>query len=360
MGQAKICIVTTRNIFNAPCLEKYQRLLKEPYDILYWDRCGTEESCGAETYYRYEGLLKPDASAVQKLVAYLGFLRYAKRILRKASYEALIVFPTQAAWLILPLLKRRYRRRYLLDIRDYAGEHGKTGCLTRSAVRHAGLVTVTSPAYTAFLPDGNYPVSHNLQHIDPSLVAAYRARTRKTDRPIVLSFIGSVRFIEQQQILIDRFKNDPRFHLKFIGIGSELLKEYCEKHDVQNVTLIGRFERSALPSFYLDTDMAINLYGNRTPLLDYALSNKLYSAALMGMPILVSPDTYMETIVKQYGFGLAVDLADHACADRVYDYYRALSPETLYEGCDAFMASVAEDEARYAAALTSFLEETHA
>lgn len=360
MEHAAICILTTRNIFNAPCLEKYRRLLNEPFDILYWDRCQMTEDCGAAHYFRYDRPLPPEASVWQKLLAYVGFMRYAKRHLAKTPYRRLVIFPTQAAWLVLSLLRGRYRKRYLLDIRDYAGEHGKTKALTREAVRHAGLVTVTSPAYKAFLPDGDYPISHNLQAIDPAFVTAYRTRKRESDTPIVLSFIGSVRFWEQQKLLIRRFRNDPRFHLKFIGIGSELLADFCAENHVENVTLIGRFDRTELPRFYLDTDIAINLYGNRTPLLDYALSNKLYSAAIMGMPILVSPDTYMETITTKYGFGLAIDPGDPTCADRVYDYYHALSHEALYAGCDAFMAEVARDEARYAEAVKSFLENTHA
>lgn len=358
MGNSKVCIVTTRNIFDSPCLSKYRALLEQPFDIIYWDRCNISEDCGAVNYYRFDGALAPEASKLEKLKKYIAFTKFAKSTLKNADYEKIVVFPTQAAWLILPLLKKKYKGRYLLDIRDYAGEKNfLIGKLTESAVKHAGLVSITSPAYREFLPERDYLISHNIQPIDSKTVAAYRGRVRNKEDKIVLSFIGSVRFIDMQIKLIAAFRNDERFELKFIGRGSEQLRKYCADNKVRNVELIGRFEPEQLPEFYLKTDIALNVYGNQNPYLDYALSNKLYSAAIMGMPILVSPDTYMETVAKQYGFGLAVDPSDNRCADSVYEYYVNCKPEEIQIGCDRFLNDVEQDETLFGKSVKKFLTE---
>ncbi|MGN0451591.1 MAG: hypothetical protein ACI4FN_05725 [Acutalibacteraceae bacterium] len=354
----KVCIVTVRNIFDAPCLLKYRELINQPFDIIYWDRCNITEECGAVNYYRFDGALAPESSKAEKLKMYISFTQFAKNILKKSDYEKIIVFPTHAAWLILPLLKKKYKGKYLLDIRDYAGEKNfLISKLTGSAVKYAGLVSITSPAYREFLPERDYLISHNIQPIDSETVAAYRGRVRNKEDKIVLSFIGSVRFIDMQIKVIEAFGNDERFELKFIGRGSEQLQKFCADKKVKNVELIGQFKPEQLSEFYIKTDMALNVYGNQNPYLDYALSNKLYSAAIMGMPILVSPDTYMETVAEQYGFGLAVDPRDKGCADSVYEYYVNCKPEEIQVGCDRFLNDVMEDERLFSESVKFFLAE---
>lgn len=352
---SKICIVTTRNIFDAPCLEKYRQLIQEDFDIVYWDRCSISENCGASKYYRFDGTLSADASKFSKLKLYFGFYKFAKKILTENNYEKLIVFPTQTAWLILNELKTKYREKYILDIRDYAGENNfLIDKLTSAAIKFSGLCSITSEAYQKFLPERDYIISHNVQPIDSDLIEQYRDRQRG-DGPIVLSFIGSVRFIKQQEKLIALFGNDERFQLRFIGRGSEQLKSFCEKGNYKNVDLVGRFERKQLGKFYLETDMAINVYGNNDPYLDCALSNKLYSAAMMGMPILVSPDTYMAEIAEEFGFGLAVDVDDNNVPNKVYNYFNNISTKDIFSNCDKFLIKVEKDEERYSKAIKKFL-----
>ncbi len=357
MDNSKICIITTRNIFNSPCLEKYQKIISQNYDILYWDRCNIDEECGAQKYFKYSNVMPANVSVFRKSLPYLGFYKYVINFLRKNNYEKIIIFPTQMAWLMLPWLRGKYKNKYILDIRDYSNEFGICGKLTNAAVKNSGLTTITSPAYKNFLPEGDYLVSHNIQEIDSDLVNKYRSRERDEKAPIVLSFIGSVRFIDKQERLIELFKNDNRFVLKFIGRGSEQLKDFCDNNQVNNVQLIGRFERAELPSFYMESDMAINVYGNNTPVLNYALSNKLYSSAIMGMPILTSPDTYMAEVSEKYGFGVSVDLADPHVADKVYEFYKSTDKNKLFAGCDEFMKTVRKDEELYQHGLKAFLGE---
>ena len=357
MNDSKICIVTARNIYDSPCLEKYERLISQPCDIVYWDRHDIEEECFAVKKYKYTGVVKASESKMKKFLHYIQFSRYVKRIILKNKYDCLVIFPSHTAWLILGLLVKQYKKRYLLDIRDYSGENNPLiYFMTKTAIRNSGLCTITSKAFERFLPKHEYIVSHNIQKIDSSLIQSYRYRKRDEHRPIVLAFIGTVRFIDQQKLIIQQFKNDSRFILKYIGRGSEQLKDYCENNNISNVVLKGRFERKELSTLYLDTDMAINMYGYNDPFLDYALSNKLYSAALMGMPILCSPHTYMAEVSERYNFGCSVDLNDSSCSDKVYEFYTGISKEKLFKGCDDFIRNVYKDEEVYSTHIREFID----
>ena len=103
--------------------------------------------------------------------------------------------------------------------------------------------------------------------------------------------------------------------------------------------------------------MAINIYGNKDPYLDYALSNKLYSAALMGMPILVSQDTYMAEVVNEYKIGFIVDLEDENFADDLFEFYKNIKREELFNNCDKFMKRVLDDEKNYAIKLCDWIND---
>lgn len=357
MDKVKVCFLTVRNIFDTPCLPKYSSLLNNNFDIIYFDRYGVDENCSARHQYKFRWILDlKENSRIKKYFGYILFRRYAKKIIKKNKYEKIILLPTQTAFLFYDFLLSNYKKQYILDIRDYASENNPIVYnLGKKLIKNSAITSITSPAYTQFLPKHNYLISHNVQQIDTKLVEKYRNRKYDHDKKIVISFIGTIRFIDQLHKIIRIFNNDNRFELLFIGSGSELLKEYCNKLGTTNVQLIGRFKREEMADFYMKTDIVMNVYGNNDPYLDYALSNKLYSAAIIGMPILVSPDTYMHEITKEYGFGLAVDLDDKNVPDLVFDYYKSINWDDLFAGCDKFMKKVEIDEQRYMSTMTNFL-----
>ena len=86
--------------------------------------------------------------------------------------------------------------------------------------------------------------------------------------------------------------------------------------------------------------MILNLYGNNSPNLDYALSNKLYYSAIYYMPILVCPNTFMATIVKKYGLGFVFDKDDENILDSLYEYYNNLDWKEYINNCDKFITEI--------------------
>lgn len=360
MGSSRICIVTPRSINDSPCLEKYRAYLDEPYDIIYWTKGDDRKDCGATNTYPYKGEVPVEGGKWRKIKHYCAFMKYAKAVIRKYKFEKLIVYPTHMAWLLRGMLRREYKGKYILDVRDYAGENNPViGRLTSEAVNNSGLCTITSPAYLNYLPKNhNYIISHNIQTINNDIIRSYRTRKLNKTKPIALAFIGTVRFLEQQKKIISVFGNDDRFIIRYIGRGSDALNDFCKEGKYKNVELVGQFDRSELGKYYMETDMAINIYGNNDPALVYALSNKLYSAALMGMPVLASPNTYTSEIIEKYHFGYTIDLDDCNCANYLYQYYMNLDRECLTNGCDAFMEKVYSDERLYRAAIHSFICDT--
>jgi hypothetical protein len=357
MGTKKVCFVTTRNIFNTTCLPRYANILDGHFDIIYWDQHGIEEDCGANSHYRFEYKMSYGKSKLKKVLGYLKFKSYASKIIKSNKYEVLILLPTQAGLLFGRLLTRKYKGKYILDIRDYSGENNKLIYkIEKKIIDNSGISVITSPAYKTFLPEHEYLISHNITKVDKEIIKNYRSRVKENKSKIVISCIGSIRFIDQFKKVIRSFGNDDRFELRFIGRGSENLEEYCIENSINNVMLKGRFNSKETINYYLDTDIVMNLYGNNNPFLDYALSNKLYYAATLGMPIIVCPDTYMEDVVTGNGVGIAFDFDNEFMLDKLYGYYQSINWNSFYKRCDTFMHQVMEDENKFSETIKMFIK----
>ena len=316
MSKKKICFISLGNIYLCPYISKYISLIECDYDVIYWDRHRVEEDINAKQVYAFRYEMDEGKNKLNKLIGYLKFRRYAFYIINKNDYDGVILLHTSGGILLHSILKRRYKDKYIVDIRDYTMENNPLFfIMEKSLIDNSALAVISSKGYESFLPLHNYVLVHNDSFIDENIISKFEIKDKKKDR-IVISYIGLIRFHDQNKRVILKFKNDSRFILRFIGKDAYALKEFCEKNQVDNVELIGRFTPEKTLEYYYETDIIYNLYGNKTPLLDYALSNKLYYAAKLKMPILVCPATYIEEVSKKYGFGFTFKLDDpNACDD---------------------------------------------
>jgi hypothetical protein len=352
----KVCLIAARNLSNITPLLKYISAAEDPIDIIYWNRNELNESCEANRVFAYNRKTSEDCSKAEKLLSYLGFRHFVLKILRRNKYDKIILLPTQTAVMLFDFLVVHHKKcKYLLDIQDYTAEYKKWfKPIINTLIKYSTVVSLTSPAYMSFLPIHEYIISHNYSPMPKSDIAAYRSRVLK-GLPITISCVGGIRFIEYFAKIIQVFANDSRFVLRFDGAGSERLKPICKELSASNVILTGRFDRKDTIFFNMKADIANNLFGNHTPLLDFALSNRLYNAVQLGMPILVCPDTYTAQIACEYGFGFVFDIDDPACKEKLFVWYQSLDHNELYAACDRFLDKVKKDDAEYFNRIKDFL-----
>ncbi|PFM94377.1 capsular biosynthesis protein [Bacillus sp. AFS075960] len=354
--KAKICFVCLSNMYLVPYLSKYEENIDNPYDVIYWNRHGVKETSSAENLFPFEYQMNENLSKKQKLVGYIKFRAFAKSILEKNNYDGVIVLHTTTGILLKSVLKKYYKKKYIIDIRDYTMEKNPLFyAFEKDLIEHSALAVISSKGYESFLPKYDYVLSHNDISISKSTIRDFRNTKIINENKISISFIGLIRFHEQNKKVIARFANDQRFVLNFIGADAFALRSYCENLKVSNVNLIDRFPPEKTMDYYKMTDMINNLYGNNSMLLDYALSNKLYYAALLGLPILVSPDTYMEEVACNYGFGYSVDLNSDTVCDDIYHYYRNIDWEEFYDSCDQFLLDVNADNEKFKKAINNYI-----
>lgn len=328
----KVAVILGSNIHWSPYYLRYEKQLNalgQPFDLIIWNREGLAEDVKANIIE----LRLADVSNNRnpfKLWKFVAFCRFVLRTIKKNGYDKLIFLGTHgcAVSFCEPYLKRHYNGRLWIDIRDNQYEWFPPFYWGEKASIDASYETViSSPKYEKFLPPHDYLHIHNIDPNAMEIKAAYK-HIPDPDGRIRISFIGNVRYFEQNRLLLKHLGNDSRFCLQYFGSGTEILKHYCEDNNITNVVFGGAFPQSETVHFYEQTDIINNVYGNDTMNLQLALSNKLYYSLLFELPLLVSEGTFMDELTAQYGIGFAFT-DDDGFADRLEAWYRSLSENRI-------------------------------
>lgn len=326
--------VSTGDCYQTPYIEAYESCFEGEYDFLYWSRSDASCRMARANAIPFES---KGESKLDKLIGYAGFASFVKDCLREKNYEGIVLLQTQAALLLSSYLKKHYQGKYICDIRDYCFERIPfIRGFEESLFERSYANFISSPGYMNFLPSGaDYHLLHN-NH--PGL---YRSEASAAAQgPINIVFLGSIRFQDQCRKLIKAFSTDERFKVSFIGAGALALKSACGDLGVEGVFFQDSFDPSQTVNLLEGADLLFNLYGNNSPFLDYALSNKLYYAAELGKPILVCPDTFMEEITQEYGLGFTVDLECLDASAKLFEEYSRFDFGAFDEGRHAFIEKV--------------------
>ncbi|WP_207211277.1 capsular biosynthesis protein [Massilimicrobiota timonensis] len=337
----KALIILADNVYLTPYLQFYKSILdkqKIDHDIVYWDKNNNEDINDFQFFrFVYEGKGK-----IGKVFGYFRYRKFIISLIKKQQYDFLIPLHAIIYLLLFNLLNQKYKKRYIFDVRDYSYEKISVyKWMQKKLVSNSIINIISSKGYEEFLPKSEYFVTHNIPYGN---YEKYKQLENTKNEVIQISYIGLIRFMEQNKKILFYFKNDNRFHLNFIGTNAKQLEEFCLENSIRNVTLIDTFDSKKTLEFYKKTDLIMNLYGNHTPLLDYALSNKLYYAACLYKPILVCEDTYMEKISMEYNIGYTLKMKNDEEKDKLYSYITQLDRKKLIENCDKFMKDVYEDK----------------
>lgn len=313
-NSVRTCLILPCNLFVAPFYKRYERLMgqnAEPFDLIYWNRSGITEESKASNVYVFSKLDNSNDGNPSKVLSFLRFNQFIKKTVKTNGYSKLVFLGSFAAngLPIWRFLKRHFQGSYWYDIRDYTYEwflpFYKRLC---KVIENSAGVAISSPGYKSFLPKHKYVIAHNIDYPNIYIRVNRPQSSVKRSEPIRISFIGNVRYFDQNKKLIDAFSSDNRFILQYFGTGSEKLDSYAKDQGIRNVLCEGRFPPEETNSLYEKTDIINNVYGSDNIAKRTALSNKLYYALANKVPILVSQNTYMQEVLE--GTGLSYVVAD--------------------------------------------------
>ncbi|QQM67932.1 glycosyltransferase family protein [Actinomyces weissii] len=331
-----------------PYLMEYAKRCDAPFDLVYWDKAGVSDEIGADTYYRMKYEINENApralKVARKLSGYIKFRRYASEILQSQKYDGVVASTGNCAVLLGSTLLSHYRGRYVIDIRDYWREGFYPYHLReQTLIENSGLAIISSPYYRKFLGDHDFVVMHNIQSDIPVVKHNADDFSPLNSRPIVLASIGAAKNVMYDRKVIDYFANDSRFELRFSGRGYECLADYVSERGISNVKASGAFPYDETMLRYEGIDAVMCMYGNGSPYWDYALANKLYFSAQMGVPIITCVGTAMQLTSERFNFGMGLDLDDGRGKDKILSLFTPAAIQVREKGCQRFLAKVSRD-----------------
>lgn len=337
----KIAILTN-SPQNAPHIRIYVDLLKKNGiipDIICWDNDIPINEFNFPLKREYA------KASIFRLIPYLRFSRFAKKIIKKYRYEKLIINSSAVALFMPFFLKSYYKSRYIFDFRDLSIEQIPLfKPFMKMILKNSELNVLSSPAFKDYLPyDFEYVLSHNFNIELARKALKNHSLKPKTDKVRVLT-IGSIR-IDSNYEMIDALGNASGFELAFIGKSgngsSELLKAYAKRKQFRNIFFEGYYRKEDEGQIFEKYNF-VNIFYPQIPSHISALSNRFYNSLIYHRPMIVSKGGIQGEYVEKYGVGITITNC-LKLPQILRSYYEALDFEDYQKKCDVLLNEIIKD-----------------
>lgn len=334
----RACIIAANNIRYSPYIFFYTNILNSiniQYELIIPDRNGLQEAFDKPLH------VLPWSKSCGTLQNYIMYTNAIKKELKKEKFDIIIVLTSVLATFLSIWLKKYYSGKYIVDIRDYTHENiYPYYLLEKIAVENSMMNIISSKRFMDFLPKATYYVCHNNNAI---LSIEKKYHFQQMNEPIRIGYVGSFFYADQCKKLMHLVSKDTRFRFDFYGTSDQEteLKETARTLNSDLIEFHGAYEPKEKESIIENVDILFNAYGNGCPLLDCALSNKLYDALMYRKPILTSPGTYMSEMAGPLAF--PIDLANENALDDLFAWYRKLDGQLIEEYSSKQLLSIEQE-----------------
>ena len=264
--------------------------------------------------------------------------------------------------LLADLLTGRYRKRFIYDIRDYSYERfGLYKSIEARIVDASAFTCISSEGFLEFLPrDREYVVADNFVDSDIRAAEGMRFHKKAPGERLRLSYVGFVRYFQENRKILDELIDDPRFLLSYHGIGADYdrLLEYQRQHESAHLEVTGYFDFGRdKAGLCAQADIINNFYPHTLEIQRLATTNKAYDGIIFHRPQLVSAGTFSQKLAESWGVGCALSIGQSDFADRLYDYYHQIDEAEFNRNADAALEAILRRDALYRERIDRFIQE---
>ena len=355
----KIAVISNVSLSFAPYIRYYTDLL-DHNDIDYCIINKEDDQSIMTSEERIVFSLVESNNKIGKICKTIQWYSFIRKSIKEHEISKLIVSPTRTAIVLFPILFF-YKSKYILDIRDYTKEYSVFyRFIEKVLIKRSYKTVLSSRGFLQWIPYNNDKLlfTHNIRYgFVPDTIE--HENTQKSNRRRI-AYVGIVDYYEPNTILIQAFENKNNYELVYSGTISQkcALKEYVQSQKVDNVIFTGPYKNAAKDALYMNVDMINALYGDVSPVTLTAIPNKLYDAVIHRIPILVSKDTYLEKVVKQYKLGVSVDIHRDNVYEIINNYLDTYNKHEFDENCNRFLDDVKHDQEEIEKQILCFCTET--
>jgi len=349
----RVAIIIMCNLYAAPYVRYYTNILEQlniPYDIISWNRSGTEEA-GVLAFN-----LKEHKSRFFRIIDYIRYRNFVKSKLAEGAYGKVIIPTIFVMLLIFRFLKTKFRNNYIFDIRDY--------CIVLklkyfrdkldAAIRNAALVVISSEGFKQWLPkDASYLIGHNVATAERlgTLVNIEGNATYK------ILTIGFLKHFNAYRALTEALADDPAFELEFVGTGyhEQMLRDFVASRNITNVSLHGRYAKEDEPKF-LEKVSLVNILTVEDINTVTLMTNRFYLSLSYGVPMMVYENTEQARWVEKYNLGVVIKKQSDM-KEQIIHYLTTFDSEQFNAGCITCLQRIERDIQAFEAGVIGYLKQ---
>jgi len=346
-----------------PYLDKYEKVLQEigaEYEVVFWNRTG---ETNPNLAVRESEIRVPCRDQVLfKFLDFWAWRKEAKNLLARGKYDFLIILTTYPGVLLSPYLCRKYKGRYIFDIRDYSMERNPVfGYVVNKLIGCSAFTAISSKGFFRFLkPSPKIIINHNLYI--PGGYSPVSISFREKEK-IRFTFVGNVRLDKQTRAVLLSLKGSERYESCFSGriLPGCDIEEYCADNDIKNVCFSGPFLNQQKPLIYQNVDLINAIYANHEKRIRLAdatpLPNRVYDAAVYQRPIVASKGTYLAELIDAYDMGFSVNGFAKDVEQQFDRYLSGFDEEKFTKGCQRFLSHIIAEEDAFLRLLKKTIKE---
>ena len=293
-------------------------------NVITWDR---EHKCENPplNYYLYDKIAKY-GNRWQKFLRLKGYKDFIKIKLNQLKPDVIIASHWDTL-ILVPRLDRKSQKLIYENLDIPTGSffvRNLIKCFEGRALKNVDLILHASrfyvDLYSQKVPQIILENKPNFANLDMP--------NYKLNRPIRVSYIGTIRYFEVLINLIDAIRDNTNLELNFFGSGPDYDRCVFYAKNISNVKFYGAYSYGDIKKFYSQTEILWAAYPNKDFNVKYAISNKFHESLSLAIPCIYSDKTCLGEYVSRNKIGLIVNPYSVESIKKLFQF---ISEKNLYD-----------------------------
>jgi hypothetical protein len=271
---------------------------------------------------RHERLNKPDEntyvfkSRIEKLRSIKFFFLikeyviFIDDIISKTNPQLLII-SHYSLYIPFLLLSKKRGLKIILDVHDLPSFNNIISfqlalLIEKIIIRNVNYLFLASKYFKPFYTGKKTLVIDNIPSDQNSITNALKGTKNGIIR---IGFVGKLRYPDLYKLMIKCINKFDNLQFHFYGDGSaeEILRDFCNKLNTNNVFFHGLFNKNDLEKIYSEIDLSWACYPPNNYNVKYATSNKALESLHFNTPCVFSSGTLLAKDYKSKNLGFSIN-----------------------------------------------------
>lgn len=277
-------------------------------EFIVWNRHGRPNKPNENTY-----VFKRRIEKLRSITFFLlikEYVRFIDDIISKTNPQLLII-SHYSLYIPFLLLSKKRDVKIILDVHDLPSFNNIISfqlvlLIEKIIIRNVNYLFLASKYFKPFYSGKKTLLIDN---IPPNQNSNTNALKSTKNRIIRIGFVGKLRYPELYRLVIECINKFDNLQFHFYGDGSagEILRDFSNKLNTNNIFFHGLFNKNELEKIYSEIDLLWACYPPSNYNVKYATSNKALESLHFNTPCVFSSGTLLAKDYKSKNLGFSIN-----------------------------------------------------